>query len=69
VAQPFMVEADVVAQALNISVSAVHQLAKKDELPVTAHRFGRSVRFKRTELEEFLGAPLSEVLGAETSAT
>jgi excisionase family DNA binding protein len=57
----FMVDADVVASCLSISPSAVYQLVRRNEFPIPAHRFGRAVRFKKSDLESFLGVTLDEV--------
>lgn len=57
----FMVDAEVVARVLNISKPAVYQLADRKQLPFESHKFGKCVRFKRSEVEAFIGQPLDEM--------
>jgi excisionase family DNA binding protein len=60
IAMTHMVTAAVVAQALQISEGSVYKLGKKNELPFETHKFGRSVRFKRVDVEAFVGRPLTD---------
>lgn len=62
--QPFMISTFVVAKALSISAAAVYQLARDDKLPFPAYRFGRIIKFKRVEVEQFIGEPLDEIIEA-----
>jgi excisionase family DNA binding protein len=59
-----MLDAEPVARALNISTTSLYKLARGGELPFSVTKIGRLYRFKRVEVEAFLGAPLDEVLGA-----
>lgn len=49
-----MLGAEVVAEVLDISVSHVHNLAKRDQLPFPTYKFGRTVRFRRVDVEAFV---------------
>jgi excisionase family DNA binding protein len=62
-----MLEAEPVARALNISVSSLYKLAREEQLPFGAQKLGKLYRFKRVEVENYLGASLDEVLGSSES--
>ena len=48
-----------VAEYLRVNPQTVYRKAKAGELP--AVRIGRAIRFRRTELEEWLKAPAKEL--------
>lgn len=53
-----MLDAAVVADAIGISRSQLYALANAKQLPFPAHRFGKLLRFRRIDVETFLGQPL-----------
>jgi excisionase family DNA binding protein len=61
---PYMLGSEPVARALNISVSSLYKLAREERLPFSAEKLGKLYRFKRAEVENYLGASLDEVLGS-----
>ncbi len=62
---PFMVDAKTVAQVLNVSESAVLQHTASGKLDIPRVNIGRTVRFRKVDVEAFIGAPLEEALGEE----
>lgn len=65
--QSHMVDAADVAKALDISVSAVYQLGKRNELPFESIKLGRIVRFRRKDVEAFLGGSLENTDTADNN--
>jgi predicted DNA-binding transcriptional regulator AlpA len=60
--QPFMVDAPVVAKVLDISLAGVYQLSRKNQLPFPSYKLGRILKFKRAEIEEFVGGPIDSII-------
>ena len=49
-----------VARAMSMSPSSIYQLARQGRLPFDTEHIGRSVRFRRTQVEEYLGVKLDD---------
>lgn len=55
---PPMVTAAVVAKELGLSETGVYEQARRGTLPFKSYNFGRSVRFRRIDIEECTGCPV-----------
>jgi excisionase family DNA binding protein len=49
-----MVTTEELAGMLNLAVSTIYQLARQDRLPFKAHYFGRAVRYRRQDVENYV---------------
>lgn len=56
-ASPMITAADV-ARTLLITEAGVYTMARRGTLPIPVLKFGRTVRFRRSDLEAFIGCPL-----------
>lgn len=59
--KPPMVDAMVIATVFDISKATVYNLAKRESgLPFPSYKFGRTLRFKRVDVEQFVGGPIDQ---------
>lgn len=62
---PYILDAETVAKVCNVSLSSLYNYAKKGNLPFKAEKFGNLWRFRRTEVEAWLGCTIEEALAVE----